>query len=65
MEEIKPFLSHKIVSTEINTLIDNGDVVATEQAYVLNTFFSNVVTNLKIPKYTNYDPIADSPTTAL
>ena len=59
MEEIKPFLSHKIVSTEINTLIDNGDVVATEQAYVLNTFFSNVVTNLKIPKYTNYDPTAD------
>ena len=59
MEEIKPVLSHKIVSTEINTLIDNGDVVATEQAYVLNTFFSNVVTNLKIPKYTNYDPIAD------
>ena len=47
------------MSTEINTLIDNGDVVATEQAYVLNTFFSNVVTNLKIPKYTNYDPIAD------
>ena len=49
------------MSTEINTLIDNGEVVATEQdtAYVLNTFVSNVVTNLNIPKHTNYDPITD------
>ena len=50
---VKPFLSDKIVSTERITLIDNGEVVATEQdtANVLNTFFSNIVTNLKIPEY--------------
>ena len=27
---------------------------------VLNTFFSNVVTNLKIPEYADYDPIANN-----
>ena len=44
------------------TLIDNGEVVATEQdnANVLNTFFSNVVNNLKIPQYADYDPIANN-----
>ena len=48
--------------TERITLIDNGKVVTTEQdtAIVLNTFFSNVVTNLKITKYTDYDPIANN-----
>ena len=46
--------------TERITLIDNGEVVATEEdtANVSNTFFSNVVTNLKIPEYAGYDPNA-------
>ena len=59
---IKPFLSDKIVSTERIILIDNGEVVATEQdtANDLNTFFFNVVTNLKIPEYADYDPITNS-----
>ena len=53
---VKPFLSDKIVSTERITLIDNGEVVATEQdtSNVLNTFFSNIVANLKIPEYAEY-----------
>ena len=48
--------------TERITLIDNGKIVTTEQdtAIVLNTFFSNVVTNLNITKYTDYDPIANN-----
>ena len=48
--------------TERITLTDNGKVVTTEQdtANVLNTFFSNVVTNLKIIKYTDYDPVANN-----
>ena len=43
-------------------MIDNGEAVATEQdtANVLNAFFSNVVNNLKIPQYANYDPIANN-----
>ena len=31
-----------------------------DTANVLNTFFSNVVTNLKIPEYADYDPIANN-----
>ena len=54
------------MSTERITLIDNGEVVVTEQdaANVFNTFFSNIVTNLKIPeyflKYADYDPIVNN-----
>ena len=47
------------MSTERITLIYNGEVVATQQdtVNVMNSFFSNVVTNLKITEYTDYDPI--------
>ena len=50
---IKPLQSDKILSTERFTLIDNGEVVPTEQdtALVLNTFFSNIVTNLSDPRF--------------
>ena len=49
---IKPFQSYKILSTERITLIDNGEVVPTEQesALVLNTFFYNIGTNLSDPR---------------
>ena len=59
---IRPFLTDKIVSTERITLIDNGEVVVTEKdpANVLNIFFSNIVANLKIPEYVDYDPIANN-----
>ena len=59
---IKPFLSDKIMSTERITLIDNGDIVSTEQdaAHVLNTFFSNIVTYLEIPEYIDRDPISNN-----
>ena len=50
------------MSTERITVINNGEVVGTEQgtANVLNTFLSNVVTNLKISQYTDYDPIGNN-----
>ena len=59
---IKLFLSDKTVSTETIILITNGEVVPTEQdtAQVLNTFFSTAVTNLKIPEYTEYDPVSNN-----
>ena len=59
---IKPFQSDKIVSTERITLIDNGEVVPTEQdtAHILNTFFSNIVTNFKILDYADYCPVANN-----
>ena len=62
-----PFLSDKIVSTERITLIeiDNAEVVPTEQdtANVLILQYSNVsniITNLKIPEYDDYDPVANN-----
>ena len=53
-------LSDKIVSTERITLTDNGKVVSIEPdiANVLNTFYSNIVTNLRFPEHAYYDPIA-------
>ena len=50
------------MSTERITLIDNGEVVTTEQdtTNVINTFFSNVVTNIKISEYTDYDANTNS-----
>ena len=50
---IKPFLSDKILPAERITLINNSEVVTIEQdtTNVLKTFFSNVVTNCKIPEY--------------
>ena len=50
---MKPFQSEKILLTERITLIDNGEVVPTEQesTLVLNTFFSNIVTNLSDPRF--------------
>ena len=60
--DIKKVTDNKIVSTERITSTDNGKVVVTEQdtANVLNTFFSNIVTNLKIPEYADYDPIVNN-----
>ena len=60
LKTIKPFffrqncVNWKIIS------IDNGEVVPTERdtVYVLNTFFSVIVTSLKILEY--YDPIANN-----
>ena len=47
------------MSTERITLNDNGEVIPTEQdtANVLNVLFFNIVTNLKISEYTDYDPV--------
>ena len=59
---VKPFLSDKIVLTERITVTDNGEVLRTGQdtANVLNTFLSNIITNLKIPEYADYDPIVNN-----
>ena len=47
------------MSTEGIALNDNGEVIPTEQdtANVLNVLFFNIVTNLKISEYTDYDPV--------
>ena len=54
---MKPFLSDKIVSKEQITLVENDEIISEESnvAQTLNSFFSNIVTNLKIPEYKDYD----------
>ena len=47
------------MSTERITVINNGEVVGTEQG-TANAFLSNVVTNLKTSQYTDYDPIGNN-----
>ena len=59
---IKPFLSDKIVSREKITLIGEDEIVESDSntAQILNTFFSNIVSNFKIAEYANSDPISDN-----
>ena len=57
-----PFLSNIVTSTQKITLTDNDKVVKNDNdtARVLNTFFSNIVSCLKIPDYNNCDPLAET-----
>ena len=59
---IKPFLSDKITSTQKITLIEKEEIIMGDDntAEVLNTFFSNIVSNLKIEGYSNCDPLANN-----
>ena len=54
---IKPSFSDKIVTRDRIHLTENGEVVKTgfETAETLNNFFGNVIKNLMIPKYSEYD----------
>ena len=55
---IKPFLSDEITSTQKIALIEKEEIImgGDNTAEVLNIFFSNIVSNLKIEGYSNCDP---------
>ena len=55
---VKPFLSDKTPSNAKITLIEDGEVTSSdnETADVLNTFFSNIVSNLNLPEYPISNP---------
>ena len=55
---IKPSFSDKIVTRDRIHLTENGEVEL-ETAETLNNFFGNVIKNLMIPKYSEYDPSID------
>ena len=61
MKTVKSFLSDKVTSTQKITLIDNDKTVKNDDdtERVLKTFFSKIVTDLKIPRYNNSDPLAE------
>ena len=61
-ETVKHVLSDKVTSTQKITLIENDKIVKNDNdtARVLNTFFSVIVRDLKIPDYNNSDPMAEN-----
>ena len=58
---IKPSFSDKIVKRDRTHLTEKGEVVKTEleTAETLNNFFENVIKNLMIQKYSEYEPSID------
>ena len=50
---VTPFLSDKVTSTQKIILVDNDKIVKNDDdtARVLNTLFSNIVSDFKIPDY--------------
>ena len=58
---IEPFLSDKIVSKVKLTYIEKDEIVESDfdAAQTQNTFYSNMVCNLKFAEYPNCDPISD------
>ena len=58
---VKPFFSDKVTSSEKINLIEEDETMRnnTDTARVLNNFFSNIVSNLKIPEYSKHDPLSE------
>ena len=56
---IKPSLSDKSCAKDQINLVEKGEILKTdlETAEVLNTFFGNIVKNLEINQYSNFDPV--------
>ena len=59
---VKPVLSNKVISNERITLVEHGDILENDNktATVFNNFFSNIITNLGIPQYTEEEPISQN-----
>ena len=59
---VKPFLSDKITATQKIILTDSDKIVNNydDTSRILNTFFSNIVSDLKTPDYNNWDPFAEN-----
>ena len=59
---MKPHLSGKVAGKDEIHLIENNELVKTdlETAEVLNNFFSNIVQNLDISRYSNGEPLVSN-----
>ena len=57
---VKPLLSNKIVYNERTTLVEDDKIVENDKntASVLNEFFSNIITTLRIPQYNETEPVS-------
>ena len=58
---VKPLFSDKTKSNEKITLVEDETVTTQDEqnAELLNLFFSNAVKNLKIPRFSNTNPLAE------
>ena len=54
---IEPSLSEKVMTKGRTNLFEKGESakIELETAEVLNKFFSNIISNLEISKYSNYE----------
>ena len=59
---VKPSLSEKFNARERISLSENGEIVKTEKgtAEVFNNFFGNIVKNLNISQYSDFNPIIEN-----
>ena len=59
---VKPLLSDKVMRKDHIHLVENDELIKTdlETAEIFNNFFSNIVQNLKISRYTNEEPIVSN-----
>ena len=59
---VKPLLSDKVMGKDHIHFVENDELIKTdlETAEVFNNFFSNIVQNLKISRYTNEEPIVSN-----
>ena len=62
VKTIKPSLSEKFIARERISLSKNGEIVKTkiEAAEIFNNFFGNIVKNLNIFQYSDFDPIIEN-----
>ena len=61
MGNCETVFSDKVTSSENITLIEEGEIISnnSDTARVLNTFFSNIISNLKILEYNKCDPLSE------
>ena len=59
---VKPLFSDKSISGDKINLTENDENAKTEMktAEIFHSLFSNIAKNLKVPQYSNFDPIAQS-----
>ena len=57
---VKPLLSDKSKSNEKITLVEDNKIISEDKdnTELLNSFFSNAVKNLKIPEFSDSNPLA-------
>ena len=56
---VKPLLSNKVVYNERITPIEDDKIIENDEntAFILNEFFSNIITTLGIPQYHEVEPV--------